>query len=84
MIWIWILNVYGYNVNYLLTFQCCYAVYIVRHLTSSDYYDNMLVMFDKVILENKDIVIIGDFNFNYTVDLDETLAINPVHYLENL
>ncbi len=29
-----------------------------------------------------DMVVIGDFNFNYTVD--ETLAINPVHYLENL
>ncbi len=49
---------------------------------SSDYYDNMLDMFDKAILENKDIVLIGDLNFNYTVD--ETLAINPVHYLENL
>ncbi len=49
---------------------------------SSDYYDNMLDMFDKAILENNDIVIIEDFNFNYTVD--ETLAINLVHYLENL
>ncbi len=49
---------------------------------SNEYYDNMLDMFDKAILENKDIVIIGDFNFNYTVD--ETLAVNPVHYLENL
>ncbi len=49
---------------------------------SSGYYDNMLDMFDKAILENKGIVIIGDFNLNYIVD--ETLAINPVHYLENL
>ncbi len=67
---------------------CC-----LYHLpsASSDYYDNMLYIFDKAILENKDlhittqlqkIFIIEDFNFNYTVD--ETLAINPVHYLENL
>ncbi len=82
MIWIWILNVYGYNVNYFLTFQMLLCCLYHPPSASSDYYNNMLDMFDRAILENKDIFIIGDFNFNYTVD--ETLAINPVHYLTNL
>ncbi len=61
--------------DFLMLLCCLY------HPTSASI-DNMLDMFDKAILENKDTVIMGYFNFNYTVD--ETLAITPVQYLEHL
>ena len=37
---------------------------------------------DRAILENKEILLLGDLNLDYKVD--ESLSSNPVHYIENL
>ena len=50
--------------------------------SNNAYYDNMLDMLDKVSLENKEMCVLGDLNFNYAID--ETLCTNPVYHIENL
>ena len=47
-----------------------------------DYYKGLLDILDKASLENKDIIIPADLNFDYKYD--ESLSTNPVHYVENL
>ena len=46
------------------------------------YYNDILNMVEKASSENKEIVILGDLNFNYKID--ESLCTNPIYYLENL
>ena len=47
-----------------------------------DYYNGILDITEKASLEDKELVIFGDFNYNYV--FDETLSSNPLHYIENL
>lgn len=46
------------------------------------YFENMLQTFENVISDDNDVVIVGDFNFDYVID--ETLANNQAHYIELL
>ena len=46
------------------------------------YYNNMLDLLDKVTTENKELLLLGDLNFDYKID--ESLSTNAVHYMENL
>lgn len=48
----------------------------------TEYYNDILDVFEKALSENKVTVISGDLNFNFTND--ETLYNNPLHYIENL
>ena len=47
-----------------------------------DYYDLIIDSLNKASLGNVDIILMGDLNYNYTIDL--TLSNNPVKYLEDL
>ena len=47
-----------------------------------NYYKGVLDIMDRASLENKEILLLGDLNFDYKVD--ESLSSNPVHYIENL
>jgi hypothetical protein len=49
---------------------------------SAAYYDSIVEMLNKVSKEGKEIIILGDFNYNYVID--ETLANNPVKYLQDV
>ena len=46
------------------------------------YYDNTVDMLSKASAENKEMILLGDFNWNYT--LDGSYHTNPVRYLEDL
>ena len=48
---------------------------------SDDYYNNMLNNF-KLALSENEVIILGDFNFDYVID--ETLSTNPAHHIELL
>ena len=47
-----------------------------------EYFENMLDTFQKANLEEKEIIILGDFNINYI--MDENLHDNPVFLIESL
>ena len=47
-----------------------------------DYYNGILDITEKASLEDKELIILGDLNYNYV--FDETLSSNPLHYIENL
>ena len=49
---------------------------------STAYYNAILDTLDKATLDDKDIFVAGDLNFDYK--LDESLSSNPIHYIENL
>ena len=46
------------------------------------YYNGMLDVIERAISEDKEIILLGDLNFDYQVD--ESLSSNPIHYMENL
>ena len=46
------------------------------------YYNEMLDVIEKAMSEDKEVVLLGDLNYNY--QLDESLSSNPIHYIENL
>ncbi len=47
-----------------------------------EYFEKMLLMLEHVMEDNNEIIVTGDFNYDYVVD--ETLANNPAHYIELL
>jgi exonuclease III len=47
-----------------------------------DYFNNMVNNIERASAENKEVVILGDFNHDYV--LDETLHKNPMKYIEDL
>ena len=49
---------------------------------SNEYFDKMLDVFDKASLEDSEMCILGDLNYDYSIDL--SISNNPVYYLENL
>jgi hypothetical protein len=46
------------------------------------YFEHLLDNFEKVMTGDKDVVILGDFNFDFV--LNEGLSSNPAHYIEEL
>lgn len=60
-------------------FICC-----IYRPPSADltYYETMLNHFEYVMANDNDVIILGDFNFNY--EMNESLANNPAHYIELL
>lgn len=48
----------------------------------ADYYNNTVNMLSKAMAEDKEVLILGDFNWDYK--FDETYATNPARYLEDL
>ena len=47
-----------------------------------EYYEALLDSLSCAFAEEKEVILLGDLNFNYK--LDETLSKNPVHYIEQL
>ena len=47
-----------------------------------EYYNGILDMIEKASFEDKHIFILGDLNYDYTIN--ESLCNNPLHYIENL
>jgi exonuclease III len=64
------------NPNILLT--CMYR----PPNCSADIFDNIVDYIEKLFSENKEVVILGDLNYDYK--FDETLSENPIHLIENL
>jgi hypothetical protein len=50
--------------------------------SSHVYYENMINVITKAASNNKEMIILGDFNYDYK--LDESLSNNPVKYIEDL
>ena len=49
---------------------------------TNEYYGQMLDLCEQAMSQDKDMLIIGDLNYNYKID--ESLNNNPLHYMENL
>ena len=50
--------------------------------SDQQYYDNMINVITKAAASEKEMIILGDFNYDYK--LDETLCNNPMKYVEDL
>lgn len=73
---LWIELVAKNNDNTLI---CC----MYRQPKATDvYYSKMLDMLEKASMETKEMIILGDLNYDYKID--ESLSNNPLHYLESL
>ena len=46
------------------------------------YYNSILDIVERAMSEDKEVVILGDLNYDY--QLNESLSSNPIHYMENL
>ncbi len=49
---------------------------------SDIYFNKMLDVIEKVSMENKEILLLEDHNYDYKID--ESLSDNPLHYIESL
>ena len=60
-----------------------YLVSCIHLQTSSattEYHEKIVDMFECATMTDHPVISLGDFDFNYI--LDETLSINPIHYIE--
>ena len=49
---------------------------------TSEYFNEVLDEIERATSEDKEIMLLGDLNYNYKID--ENLSNNPIHYIENL